>query len=339
METIHIALPSDQNYIQGLVVTATSMAVYADHETELHFHVLDGGIRDDSFASFTETVTRNHARARFTRHQVQESSFDNFPAWSGNKMTYARLMLPEILKDVEHVIYCDTDVLWLAPIEELWRLRNSEVVACVCRDGCKRTVSRENDWFIGKGFSPPGNDYFCAAVMLLNLRLMRAEHVIEQVYAVLEQHRDIQSADQTALNYVLSGRIRLVDQRWHLLSIRVSDGPFAPPVVLHYGGEIPWKRKGRWELLTDSVMLWHWFNDRFVLCAQSASLKRYYTLRERIFKRALFLCLASAEFRRFFYWLLHAVNRGGLEGSFETYNRQIDRRSLRGLRQAWSRMA
>lgn len=48
METVHIALPSDQNYIPGLLVTAGSIAYHASRDVELMIHVLDGGIHDDT---------------------------------------------------------------------------------------------------------------------------------------------------------------------------------------------------------------------------------------------------------------------------------------------------
>lgn len=43
MDTIHVALPSDENYVPGLTVTAASIALHADPATALHLHVLDGG--------------------------------------------------------------------------------------------------------------------------------------------------------------------------------------------------------------------------------------------------------------------------------------------------------
>jgi len=33
-----------------------------------------------------------------------------------------RLFLPELLRDVDSILYLDTDVLFLSPVEELWHL-------------------------------------------------------------------------------------------------------------------------------------------------------------------------------------------------------------------------
>ena len=54
METVHVALPSDENYIVGLTATAGSMAYHASRDVVLSIHVLDGGIHDDTFDAFAK---------------------------------------------------------------------------------------------------------------------------------------------------------------------------------------------------------------------------------------------------------------------------------------------
>jgi len=79
-------------------------------------------------------------------------------------------------------------------------------------------------------------------------------------------------ADQPALNHLLLRRVYLLPKQWHTLTMELPAGPLQTPVVLHYANEIPWNRKTRWGLLSDTVMLWHEFNDHFVLQHKGASL-------------------------------------------------------------------
>ncbi len=335
-DVIHVALPSDENYVNGLKVTAASLAVYAKPETCLHFHVLDGGIRDETFAGFTACLTRIHANVMFSRHKIDEATFASLPAWSGNRMTYSRLALPAFLPDTEHVIYTDTDVLWLAPVEELWARRKRDVMALVCRDGYPATERKEEAWFSRKGFPFQRERYFCGGVLLLNLRLMREEQVVQKTFAFLAAHPDSQFADQTAFNCLLHDRVEQVPRRWQILTRLIAGEDFDGPVVLHYGGDIPWVRRSWWNLLSDAVMLWHWFNDAVVLRQPNASARQYFTPWQRVYKRALFIGLTHGWFRRLFYGLCRVTGRGVYCGEFDETTKKIGSRRLRALRQAWS---
>jgi lipopolysaccharide biosynthesis glycosyltransferase len=335
-KTVQIALVADENYVPGLQVTAASIARYAGREVPLHFHILDGGISDAGFQGLVARVSGLHASTIVSRYRVNEAQFRGFPAWGGNRMVYARLLLPELLGALDHVIYCDADVLWLAPIEDLWALRQAGVIAQVCRDGGADTVRTENEWFRKKGYPMPGEGYFCAGIMLLNLELFRSGRIVEKVCRFIEENPDVKFLEQTALNAILSGKVQLISQQWHTLTIQVRTGPLELPVVWHYADEAPWTRKARWELLTDTVMLWHWFNDRVILKKRNVSVRMYYTFTERLYKRGLFLCLTNTIFRGAFYQFLRWMNRKEIIPYLERYNHKIQRNAMCRLVDEWS---
>ena len=69
-DRIEVALPSDENYLCGLLVTAASMAKYMPADVTLSINVLDGGIHDETFLSFANKVTGLHERTVFKRLQA-----------------------------------------------------------------------------------------------------------------------------------------------------------------------------------------------------------------------------------------------------------------------------
>ena len=336
MDIIHIALPSDENYVPGLTVTAASIALYADPATPLHLHILDGGIQDATFDHFSACIRRIHEQVEITRHPIDEAAFASLPAWSGNRMTYARLMLPQALPEVEFVIYSDTDMLWLAPVEALWAKRKAEKLACVVRDGYPETEAREAAWFARKGFPFDPERYFCAGLLLLNLKLMREERIVQRTFDFLAEHPDCQFADQTAFNVLLRDRATHLPRSWQVLTRLVRREDFDAPVVLHFGGDIPWKRHGWWSLLSDPVMLWHRFNDVAVLGGRGRSLSRYFTRGQRFYKRALCLVLNNTCFRWVFYGVCRWTGRGSYCGAFEETRHPIRIRSMRQLYLHWN---
>jgi len=335
MDTIHIALPSDENYLPGLTATAASIALYADQATTLHFHILDGGIQEPTFERFAVCIRRIHPRVQFTRHPVDQARFANLPLWSGNRMTYARLMLPQALPDLDFIIYSDTDMLWLAPIEPLWAGRGPERVAWVVRDGYPPTEAREAAWFARHGLPFLPEHYFCAGLLMLNLKRMREEQTVERTFAFVEAHPDCEFADQTAFNILLRDQVEHLPQAWQILSRQVRRHDFDAPLVLHYGGDIPWKRKNWWNLLSDPVLLWHRFNDVVVLGGRGRSLTSRFTRWQRFYKRALCLALGAAAFRRAFYTLCRATGRGGYCRDFDETLARIGWRAMRRLNRQW----
>jgi len=335
MDKIHIALPSDNNYVQGLNVTAASIAVYAGSETTLHFHILDGGITDHNFDSFASNIKRLHADSCFSRYVISSEQFCELPHWGGNYMTYARLLLPELLRDVDHVIYSDTDVLWLAPIENLWAMRDDSVITQVSRDECPLTLDKEQNWFKKKEYPFARDHYFCAGIMLLNLEMFRKINITGNIVEFVKQNADLNFADQTAMNALLYGQVKFLSDSWQKLTTQIKSGPLSLPIVLHYGGELPWRRKERWALISDTVMVWHWFNDHYVLRKRNESLKQYYTLMEGLVKRVLFLGLTNICTKKIIIRSFRLLRRDLLADHFEKNCHKIQRKSLRDLRHSW----
>ncbi len=120
MSKVDIALAADAGYYCGLFVAACSIAKYADEAAILRFNILDGGISNEDWWLLLDKVMALHQKSEFNRILVNDELFKDYPAWHGNKMAYARLMLPDVLPDVDWCIYCDVDFLWMKDVAKLW---------------------------------------------------------------------------------------------------------------------------------------------------------------------------------------------------------------------------
>lgn len=325
---VEVAFPSDENYVCGLEVTAASMAKHMPCDVTLSINVLDGGIHDDTFKLFVEKIKRIHERTEFTRLPINESVFAGYPEWAGNRMTYARLMLAELLPDVDHVIYCDTDYIWLTDVTELWKLRNDDVIFQSSRDGAPETERKESQWYKNNGFQFDSMRYFCAGLSFYNLRLFRKENIIRQVNDFLVAHPDVPFADQTAMNIVLGNRVQLLPQKWQRFSRDVTATDINSGCAIHFAGEVPWRRLGLWiNTITDSMLIWHRFNAMINGISTWQSLRCWYNAGE-ILRRRLLFYIASRSFWRFFFFIfLRLTGRGVYISNFKIWCR-----SLRGMR-------
>ena len=288
-EQIEIALASDDGYFCGLFVTACSIAESATVQTRLVFNILDGGITPEHWALLERRVKELHAESAFRRLPVDEQLFAEYPAWHGNKMAYARLMLPTALPGVDWIVYCDVDFLWMRDIAELWAERDDSLAFIGVQDLHLPTRLSEKAWFEARGYPFDLDNYFCSGLCFMNLKAFREEGLVGRIKEVLDKHKDIQCPDQAALNIVTWGRRRLVDGRWQRFTERLTRADVLAGVVIHHAGDVPWKKRkgGRGiEFISDAKLLWHRANARFLGISTWRSLRKTFSPSE-IFRKRL----------------------------------------------------
>lgn len=321
---VEVALASDETYACGLLVTAASMGSHMSPDVTLAISVLDGGLRDDTFASIVEKVKGVHERTEFQRLRIDESLFAAFPEWAGNRMAYARLLLPELLPTTDHVVYCDTDYLWLTDVTELWRLRDDSVILQSSRDGASETERLESEWHKRNGFPFHPERYCCAGLSFYNLRLFRKEQVIRKIRDFLIAHPDVPFPDQTAMNVVLGERVRLLPQKWQRFSRDLANDDLAAGCAIHFAGEVPWREMGQWiYTITDSMLAWHRFNARLNGNSLWQSLRQWYGAGEIIRRRLLFHVASLPLLRTLFFALLVMARRGVYVPVFKMWCRRL----------------
>lgn len=295
MEIIDIALASDSGYFCGLFVTAYSIAKYANKDVVLRFNILDGGIGNEDWALLKSKVGELHKEVEFRKLPVDDAMFADYPAWHGNKMAYARLMLPEVLPEVDWCVYCDVDFLWMRDIAELWKERDDKYAFIGTKDGADWTLKREQAWFEKHGYPFDPEKYFCSGLCFFNLKAFREQGLIRKIEAILKAHSDIQYPDQAALNIATFGQTKIVPKCWQQFHQDVTPQMVQDGCVIHYAGAIPWKvPKGAASLLRDLDLLWHQMNAEARGITVWQSLRKYMSAGNIVYYRGL---------RNLLYWL------------------------------------
>lgn len=260
---IHVALASDNNYFEGLLVTATSIAQTCSRPECLTFHLLDGGITQENYTYLNARLSSFGCQlSRISMNQDLE--LGKFKIYHGSKMTYARLLLPDLLPDVAHVIYSDVDILWHADIAELWDgLSTNAILHYVPPhpNSFSKLGSEESKWFTDNGFCVKPERYFCAGMIVMNLGKLRLENLSTKMVALLEEHYgQVPQNDQTVLNAFMGCRndTKALDYKWQIGTGNTTIIPDDKSFVLHYAADTPWKTiHANHHMLTDAFLLWH----------------------------------------------------------------------------------
>ena len=149
-----------------------------------------------------------------------------------------RLILPELLPELDRVLYLDCDIIVRQDLARLWEeteLGDNYLAAIY-----EAPIENQAERFRALGCDP--NRYFNSGFLLMNLAQMRAENVSEKL---LEACRVpyLEFPDQDALNQVCQGRVLPLSPLYN--SIRTFFIlQYKPDFVRQYGEEL-WDRVQR----------------------------------------------------------------------------------------------
>lgn len=308
---VEIALTPDVNYYIGTVIAVCSIASSARPDCSLRFHILNVGFEDCHRTELVELARRFHSQTEVVFHDVSGIDLSDFPLYSNNRMTYIRLQLPRILKDIAYVIYSDVDVLWMSDVARLWELRSQvPLVGCV-REQSAKTIEQEREWFCAHGLEFDASRYICAGISLYNLEAIRRHDAFKEVVEFGCRHNDVRCADQTMMYAVLRKRMTLLPDEWQTFPRNGISAEPGEPLVLHYAGEAPWKATRLTHMITDTQLLW------FRMCAKVfgesvwKSLRRFYSVPKIVTSRLLFLGIYRIPWvKRVFFVVMRKLGCG-----------------------------
>jgi lipopolysaccharide biosynthesis glycosyltransferase len=166
-----------------------------------------------------------------------------------------RILLPELLPDVERVLYLDVDTLALDDLAPLWDIDlDGALVAAVTN------VFERGRWDAHtEALGVAQEDYFNSGVLLLHLAEMRRSGSVDEMRRLAARHGDrLLWPDQDVLNLALGPRRVALHPRWNAMnSLFVfdnADEAFGPgeareararPAIRHFegpGANKPWAR-------------------------------------------------------------------------------------------------
>lgn len=173
--------------------------------------------------------------------------------------TYLRLMLHDLLPDVDKILYADVDVLFKQELTGIWQTDLEDYVLAAVKGAVN--LSDKWEWNSDRSYWHSLEDmkgrYINAGVTLMNLAQVRRRNLEEEWGRWAKERLYYQ--DQDILNITCKGAIRYLPPKYNRLAYMeekdydrfVSEGIFTVqecreaiehPVILHYAGDKPWKR-------------------------------------------------------------------------------------------------
>ncbi len=297
METVHLIYCSDTNYLEPILVSAASAAVWASAEHPQVMHVITDRVPDVAFQNFRIRLQAVSKHVTIIRHTWETTAFDNCPAWHGSRIIYARLTLEQLLTDVDWAISLDGDTLWLGDPWECLKLRDDKLwfQASIDPPSPDGKPNPQFRWFKDRGMTLKEDAYLCVGLMILNLKALREVKLGEQCRDFLKHFPCPEYPEQMVMCYLAQGHTAALPKQWGVFSVLHCGTDLTQPCLIHYVQDGPWRRDKLNRLFSDIVMIWFDF-VRIVLGEDRY--QRDFSYWTRFWRRKLFLVLKSCP------WLL-----------------------------------
>lgn len=201
---IPIALATDKNYIPYCKTLMLSVTENLSPDSKAHFYIIHNGL------SFNERQTLKVQNAGITWLDIDSSILDMFndieiPSYI-SKMSFARLLLPELLPEVDKIIYLDIDTLVIDDITKLYNIGLGE--------NYLGGVEDVNKTLLAQILNIEDDKYINAGVLLMNLKNLRGLNIKNLLSEANFEKYEL--GDQDLINDVFRNKIQILSPRWNM---------------------------------------------------------------------------------------------------------------------------
>ncbi|MDE5077404.1 MAG: glycosyltransferase family 8 protein [Trichodesmium sp. St2_bin6] len=257
----------DQNYQQhfGVAITSVLLNNLSSHSD---VHIITN-FMEEKLKQKLDTLSKNYKCSFhfYIINNLEKISQLKVSDHVSNA-TYYRLIMAETLpKHIDKILYLDSDVVVISPLEELYN------------------IDLENYFIAASGFSGTlvKSKGFNSGVMVVNLEKWRNEQISTKVIDFATQNRNkLPYHDQSALNRVIKQNYLIIDRKWNFQvdlsprKIQKADDNVAlkNARIIHYvGSSKPWyfwisdQRKNIYELYLKKSL---WSTSKLQMIFQQA---------------------------------------------------------------------
>lgn len=246
--TLHIVSNADEKFFPGLAVAVASTVAAASGECDYHFLILDGGLAQGALESLSEAIAaiaaKKGIRATLEPLMVDQERLMVLPARRGSRMTYAKLVLPEILPDLDSIIYLDADVLCFTGLEAVHPpAEESQWLLAGVRDYFS-VIENDCPWIDQVPATERRLPYINCGVMWMNLQGLRKIDFTGRSIAARAAIGNARQGDQSVFNFLCRGKSFILPDRVNHMTSIGSTRPLCEgdlDLNLHHiGSPKPW---------------------------------------------------------------------------------------------------
>jgi len=240
---INICLAFDNNF----VIPANALIASILHNfkclDKIKFYILDNGLNCSVKERLQKLQNINDFEINYII--IDDKIFKDFPIPKNGhfkKINYYRILIPELIPNINKILYLDCDIIVDRSIDKLYNIDISNYLL----GGVKSVTSYKNSKRLGL---PKFTPYINSGVLLINSREWRNSNITSKLikYIRTSPKENLINVDQDAINAVIFDSIKYIKRNWNV-EIRTDivypkyyqrflDNPY----ILHFvGPDKPW---------------------------------------------------------------------------------------------------
>ena len=251
---IHVAITSDENYVQHVGVTMMSLLYNLKPGVSVNFTVIGDNLSAESIDRLKQIADGNNTSVSFPEVQIKKFSRLKDHSYL-TRSTYTRFALPEVISE-DRTLYLDCDLIVRHDVSSLWETDISDYYCGAVIAPFMNNSDGRVDHHKRLGV-PPDTVFFNAGVLFLNLERCRSDRVMEKAFSFTIENPDkLFYRSQDGLNAVMGQNWLPLHPRWNVDSnmfricysskMRKAYPPeiveaVKDPAIVHYTGTLkPW---------------------------------------------------------------------------------------------------
>lgn len=244
MNRINICTAVNSKYARYLYVMLFSL--FESNEDEIDVYILQADLAECEKHYLNELACQYHNKIFFVDIDVNEFA-DELPKDEHFSIeTYFRLMMPELLNQIDRVLYLDVDIIIQGSLSGLYDMDLDGSIMAVCQDMLVEYL----DEGYQRRFKRYGHiPYFNAGVVLYDLSKMREKYTFSDFMDAAKQlNFDLPYVDQDILNFLFYDQVKWIDRnKYNYMPASdkgecLKNNSFTPAIV-HFAGINPWVAK------------------------------------------------------------------------------------------------
>lgn len=240
---MNICTAVNSKYLRYLYVMLTSL-FENNVDGDIDVYVLQADLSDIEKESLNILAEKYAQRVNCIRIDTKRF-IENLPTTLKFSLeTYFRLLLVEILPEIDRLLYLDVDIIVRKSLRDLYNTVISDEYIAACKDMIMPYMNMDYQ----RRFNRFGKiSYFNAGVMLMNLNTIRRDFVFEDFMRVARDlDYNLPDVDQDILNYLMWDNVKWVDEeKYNHMPVSVlmdhsEKKHESDPVIVHFAALNPW---------------------------------------------------------------------------------------------------
>lgn len=244
----------DDVYVYYMYITIFSILLNAQKNTYYDFYILVSGGFSEKSKNYFRSLAERFRMCSFTFINLSDA-FQSVSMTHDhiNYPTYFRLLLADVLPNLDKCLYLDTDIVVEKDLFDFYNLNIDDYYLAGVRAAGYQINAPHN---VKRLALPEVKNYFNAGVILLNLKKIREDNLTSRFMQLMDMNYHDQ--DQDILNVACYGKVKILPFKYNMMTKYESifdqciqaqaytqeeiTEAIKDPIIIHYADKIkPWQ--------------------------------------------------------------------------------------------------